>query len=156
VLAWVTSKGWPVQRFRDYEVIHGVTIRPGWIVNHVSLTITLARTTITYSHVLDRRMALLGVTMALGIIIKQWPGSRFRFRFPLPDDGLEMTQAAVRVRRDYRIVERWARRELLPNAMLDQAEREGWEDWQVLEACGLDWESYRKRVQEWRGLLCFA
>lgn len=147
---------------RDLEESCGLVIRAGWLANDVSLTIGHKRSVLTYGHKLeeDEPLLRLGLYMMIGVLRLKWDGTRFRFRFPLPDDSAEMSAKTARGRRDYRIVERWARRELIPDSLLERASLEEWDNWRLMEASGLDAESCRKRVSEWRanrkGLIAFT
>jgi hypothetical protein len=139
-----------MQLFKDYEDEHGVVIRPGWILNDVSLTITRKRRLITYRSDLAQPIALRAVVTMIEVLRLAWEGTRFRFRYPLPDDDRELAEATARNRRDYRHAERLAIRRLVPDALIAQADREEWEPWQLAEACGLDELTCARRVREWR------
>lgn len=139
------------QWIADYELEWPVIIRSRWMVNAAAMTIRRDGTiVISYAAHLTPQQARLAVTMMLGVFDLGWPGTHFRVRLPLPDDSPDMRRATERGRRDYRQAERWARRYLLPDHVLDQAEREEWEMWQFEEFCGLDRESIERRVLEHR------
>lgn len=136
--------------FRRYEDENGMIIRPGWIKNDAVLTLSPARALITYRSDLAKPTALLAVVTLLEVMTLRWPGYQFRLRYPLPSDDYAMAEAVSRRRRDYRQAERLAIRRLLPDGLLEQADREEWEPWQLAEACGLDEMTCARRVREWR------
>lgn len=139
-----------MQLLRDYEDEYGVTIRPNWIEHDVFMTVGAKRTVISYRHRLAQAQVVLGVTTLLEVIGLRWPGMRFGFRYPLRSDSLDEKDATARTRRDYRVPERLAIRRLIPDSLLEVAEREEWELWQLAEACGLDEFTCAGRVRMWQ------
>lgn len=142
-----------MQRFRYFEAEYGVDIRPGWIKSDAVLTVNRKRTLITYRRdLLDSApaRALLAVATLIEVLGLDWEGRQFRVRFPLPDDSPETTEATACARRDYRRPERLAIRRLLPDDLLEEAERKDWPMWEIAEMSGLDEETCLRRVREWQ------
>jgi hypothetical protein len=144
-----------VSRFDDLSIQHGFVIRSAWIEHDVHLTIRPGgRVIITYCSSLSHAYARLAVETMVEVVDLvrwgRWEGSRFGFRYPLADDSADLGERSRKGRRDYRIPERRARRRLIPDALLDQAERECWDWWMLIEATDLNDDICHARWREWK------
>lgn len=98
-----------MERFAFLAAKYGVHIQSGWIANDVHLTkhTRRGRHVITYAHGLPKELQVMGVGLMLGVLVFNWEGKRFGFRFNPPDAHQKLREKEKEQRQEYKTVRKW-------------------------------------------------
>lgn len=139
-----------MQRYQLLEFRYNVRLAKKRLENDVFLSINRKQghATISYCDRITPEQALLLVGIMYGVLELGWEGFRFGLRLPLQTDRQEVKNGHARDRRDFRRPIKWACEYLLPDRLLDQANREGMDIPQMCEEFGLPAEVCERGVEE--------
>jgi hypothetical protein len=130
---------------------YNVELRTAWLVNDAHLTRRRDGWLLTIcNRLIQEHRGVLAAAMMLEVVRLDWPGKRFRLRFPLPDDAPEHAARVGREARDYRGPYRRALGRLVTDAFLEQMAREDRPIAYVCEAAGIAPADLEYRVTTWR------